>query len=366
MKRHSLVALSFLLPACAAQEPRPPAMERVQLTGDGKGFQLSPSGRPFTPWGFNYDNNGKTLILEVKTDPDWAAVREDFREMKDLGANVVRLHLQFARFMKGPEEPDERGLTDLDRLLTLAEREGLHLDLTGLGSYRKPDVLRWYDEAPEKDRWAMQARFWEAVSARAARSPAVFCYNLMNEPVSPGGKDKEWLAQPLGDYHFTERISKDRANRSRLEISRGWMRTLTAAIRRHDPRRLVTVGTFFIFDTPTSLTLGEDVREIAREVDFFSIHMYPKEGKVPEALGLLKSVQVGKPVVIEETFPLGCSPASHRKFLEGSREHASGWIGFYWGKTIEECRRSNEIRDALVREWLEFFLKEGARFKGAR
>lgn len=340
-------------------------MERVEVAPDGGGFLLSPSGKRFTPWGFNYDNNGKTLILEVKGEPDWAAIREDFREMKQLGANVVRLHLQFARFMKGPAEPDGRGLADLDRLLALAEGDGLYLDLTGLGCYRKPDVPPWYDGASEKDRWAMQARFWEAVAARAARSPAVFCYNLMNEPVSPGGADKEWLAQPLGDYHFTERISKDRAGRSRVEISREWMRTLTAAIRRHDPRHLVTVGTFFIFDTPTSLTLGEDVREIAREVDFFSIHMYPKEGKIDGALDLLKAVRVGKPVVIEETFPLGCSPASHRKFLEASRGHASGWIGFYWGKTIEECRRSNEIRDALLREWLEFFLKEGPRFRGA-
>jgi hypothetical protein len=340
-------------------------MEAVRVSADGRGFELSPSGKRFTPWGFNYDRTGKTLIFEVKSDPDWAAIREDFGEMKGMGANVVRIHLQFARLMKGPAEADERRLAELDRLLALAGEAGLYLDLTGLGCYRKPDVPRWYDEASEKDRWAMQARFWEAVAARCARSPAVFCYNLMNEPVSPGGKAEEWLANPMGDMHYVEVISKDRAGRPRTEISREWMRTLTAAIRRHDPRRLVTVGTFFIFDTPGSLTLGEDPREIAREVDYLSVHMYPKEGKIPESLDLLKSLKVGKPVVIEETFPMNCTPASHRRFLEASREHVAGWIGFYWGKTVGELRGSKERADGLLREWLEFFAEQGPRFRDA-
>ena len=70
-------------------------------------------------------------------------------------------------------------------------------------------------------------------------------------------------------------------------------------------------------------------------------------------------------MVIEETFPLNCSPVSHRKFLEGSRNYVSGWIGFYWGKTIEECRRSKDPGDALLGPWLEFFLEQGPRFRDA-
>ena len=47
----------------------------------------------------------------------------------------------------------------------------------------------------------MQARFWQAVAARCAASPAVFCYDLMNEPVVPGGKGKDSVdsGEPLGD-----------------------------------------------------------------------------------------------------------------------------------------------------------------------
>ena len=48
----------------------------------------------------------------------------------------------------------------------------------------------------ENERWQVQARFWSAVAARGAASPAVFCYDLMNEPVVPGGKRQpgDWLA----------------------------------------------------------------------------------------------------------------------------------------------------------------------------
>ena len=43
------------------------------------------------------------------------------------------------------------------------------------------------------------------------------------------------------------------------------------------------------------------------------------------------------------------------KFIEGSRGHAAGWVGFYWGKPPEELRRSRTISDALTLGLLELF-----------
>jgi hypothetical protein len=54
---------------------------------------------------------------------------------------------------------------------------------------------------------------------------------------------------------------------------------------------------------------------------------------------------------------------SFRRFVRGSRETASGWIGFYWGRTLEECRASKDLKDAFVGQWLEFFRAEGPDFK---
>ena len=107
--------------------------------------------------------------------------------MKQLGANVVRVHLQFARFMDAPDRPNENSLERLGRLVKLAEETGLYLDLTGLGCYRKQDVPAWYS-APGRDGALGEPRrgFWEAVAERCAASPAVFCYDLMNEPIVPG------------------------------------------------------------------------------------------------------------------------------------------------------------------------------------
>ncbi len=67
---------------------------------------------------------------------------------------------------------------------------------------------------------------------------------------------------------------------------------------------------------------------------------------------------MGKPVVIEEMFPLVCTPKELEEFIERSKKHAAGWIGFYWGKPPEELRRSKTIADAMTLGWLELFQKK--------
>ena len=43
--------------------------------------------------------------------------------MKELGANVVRIHLQLGKFMDGPDKPNEKALDRLAKLVA-AGREG--------------------------------------------------------------------------------------------------------------------------------------------------------------------------------------------------------------------------------------------------
>jgi hypothetical protein len=99
-------------------------------------------------------------------------------------------------------------------------------------------------------------------------------------------------------------------------------------------------------------------QKVADDLDFVSVHLYPKKGKVDEALKTLAGFAVGKPVLIEETFPLACSPQELEQFIEASKKHAAGWIGFYWGKPPEELRRSKTISDALMLGWLELFQRK--------
>ncbi len=90
-------------------------------------------------------------------------------------------------------------------------------------------------------------------------------------------------------------------------------------------------------------------------MDFVSLQLYPEKGKVTEALATLRDFTVGKPVLIDEPFPLHCSVAEFGEFVCQSGEVANGWLGFYWGRTPAECRAPDEIADAMTLGWLEFF-----------
>ena len=353
-------------PDAAASRP----LERIIVSPDRRGFVLEESGEPFIPWGFNYDHDdeGERLIEEY-WEAEWEKVVEDFREMKALGASVVRIHLQFGKLMTSPAEAEPAALARLGKLLDLCEELGVYLDITGLGCYLKPDVPAWYDALDEEGRWKAQAAFWSAVAERCAPSPAVFCYDLMNEPVVPGGGKPrdDWLGPPFaGRFHFVQFITRDLAGRERPDVARAWIRRLSRAIREHDPRTPITVGLVpWSLDRP-GLTSGFVPEVIAPELDFVSAHIYPERDKLDEALETLAGFQVGKPVVIEETFPLRCSAAELRRFFRDSRAHAAGWIGFYWGTTIEECRSSPDLRHKLMLAWLELFVEEGKAMREAR
>jgi hypothetical protein len=352
-----------LIPVLALAFPlfsRAGDMPWLAVAKDKKGFVLNSSGKPFAPWGFNYDHDADGRLIEDYWDEEWPAVEAHFGQMKKLGANVVRIHLQLGKFMDGPDKANEKALARLGKLLALAEKERLYLDLTGLGCYHKKDVPAWYDKLSEKDRWDAQARFWQAVAGKCKNSPAVFCFDLMNEPVVAGGKrkDGDWLAAPFAGKHFVQFINLDQQDRPRPDIARQWVRRLTTAIREKDKRHLITVGLVdWSLDRP-GLASGFIPAQIADDLDFISVHLYPKSGKVKDALDTLAGFSVGRPVVIEETFPLACSPKELEEFIDGSKKHAAGWIGFYWGKTPDELRRSKTISDALTLGWLELFEKK--------
>ena len=371
-RRGRLVALAILLLSAgclAADAPEAKEMPPVEVAPDGKSFRLA-GGEPktiFVPWGFNYDHDPGGRLLEDYWQREWSTVEQDFREMRQLGANVVRVHLQLGRFMSTARKANPAALDRLGKLLALAERERLYLDVTGLGCYHKKDVPPWYDALSEADRWAVQGRFWEAVAQRCARSPAVFCYDLMNEPTVGGAKKRDdWLGGAFAGKHFVQFICIETRGRQRPDVAVAWTRQLVAAIRKHDRRRLVTVGLVPWSLPGKGLTSGFEPKRIAPEVDFLSVHLYPERGKVDQALTTLRGFAVGKPVVIEETFPLKCDPAELATFIDRSHGTAHGWIGFYWGRTPRQLRPPKTIGEALTLGWLELFQKRAAAVKAGR
>ena len=110
--------------------------------------------------------------------------------------------------------------------------------LVGPGQLKVVNGHLAYTALDETARWDAQAHFWEAIAEQCKSSPAVFCYDLMNEPVVPGGsgKQEQWLAGELGGKHFVQFITRERRDRDRSEIARQWIDRLVTAIRRRDRR----------------------------------------------------------------------------------------------------------------------------------
>ena len=334
-------------------------LERVEISDDGRNFILADSKESFRIWGVNYDHDsvGEGRLIEDYWMDEWSTVEEDFREIRELGANVVRIHLQFGRFMKNPHTADEVSLSQLRRLLTLAEQTGLRLDLTGLGCYHKQDVAEWYDAMNEENRWAAQASFWRAVADTCRDSNGVFCYDLMNEPVVSGELDDGWLAGELGGKHFVQRLTLNRRDRTGETIAKAWVERMTDAIREVDPETLITVGVIpWAHVWPNAKPVFYS-SEVAEHLDFVSVHFYPKSGEIEKALAALNVYDVGKPLVIEEMFPLHCDIHELDEFVRRSESTADGWIGFYWGRTIEELETTTDggLKETLVAGWLNYF-----------
>ncbi len=333
----------------------------ISISADGKRFIVADTSQTFVPWGFNYLGVfGGLAEEEWHTDSGWARIERDFHVMKGLGANVVRWHLQFPTYMLGPDQVDSSQLDRLRKLLALAHQTGLYLDLTGLNLFRKERIPAWYDALSEEERWSVQARFWEAIASTCAGDSAVFCYDLMNEPVigAPSDKEHPWVTGYLGGFYFVQRISHNRSQCPQVEVAAAWVNQLAAAIRKQDKRTLITVGVIpwsFVWRGAKPIFYSEMTN---KSLDFVSIHVYPKSGNLSNELEALKAYAVGKPIIIEEIFPLECSIKELDQFIDSARSDVVGWVSHYFGHSIEEHRQGAGPAGALVAEFLEYWSRK--------
>jgi hypothetical protein len=111
---------------------------------------------------------------------------------------------------------------------------------------------------------------------------------------------------------------------------------------------------------------GPPPQVVGSELDFIAVHIYPETGKVAAALKNLRQFDIGKPIVVEETFPLSCGVSDERDFLLQSRGIATGWIGQYPDQSPEQLlalQRSGKITiaQAAYLSWIELFCEVGPR-----
>jgi hypothetical protein len=331
-------------------------METVKIAPDKKGFILDPSGNRYIPWGHNYAS--VDIMERLANDP--ARVEREFAEMRAAGTNVARIHPEMPRILAGPDKADPHALDQLKKLLQIAENSNIHLKITGLVCYKIKDRMAWYDSLDEQDRWTTQAFFWETIARTCAESPAVFAYDLVNEPAAAGKRADGWYTGRMGDVEFCQRLSLDPGQRNGDDIFREWTKRMVAAIRKHDQTHLITIG---------MLPFPGAYKAAAEQLDFVSPHLYPKTGKVADEIKLLKQFDWGKPIVIGETFPLSCGADDERDFLLQSRDFAHGWIGHWPDESpakLAELKKAGKatIHNAIWLSWVDLFQEIGPQMTG--
>jgi hypothetical protein len=289
-------------------------------------------------------------------------VKREFAEMQAAGTTVARIHPELPRILTGPNNADPQALDQLRKLLQIAEKSGIHLKITGLACYKINDRAAWYDSLDEQKRWKTQAFYWETIAQICAESPAVFAYDLVNEPAAAGKLVDGWYTGRMGDVEFCQRLTLEPGDRTGDVIFREWTKQMVAAIHKYDQAHLVTMG---------MLPFPGTYKAAAEHLDFVSPHLYPKTGKVDDELRLLQKFDWGKPIVIGETFPLNCSVEDERDFLLKSREFAHGWIGHWPDESpaeLVELKKSGKatIHNAIWLSWVDLFQDIGPLMIGAR
>src|SRR5690606_4375523 len=122
-----------------------------------------------------------------------------------------------------------------------------------------------------------------------------------------------------------------------------------------DDRHLLTVGVIPWAHVFKGAKPVFHSKEAGAPLDFVSVHFYPKAGKVDEALDALRVYEVGKPLIVEEMFPLSCSADELVDCIKRSRPFTDGWVSFYWGRTAAEYRDNPDMTGAIMASWLERF-----------
>lgn len=328
---------------CVFGEPPVAGLELLEVSGDG--FVSAATGAPIRFWGGDLD-----------VQPDIEVMVADFREVRRMGVNVIRLLLETEDYLVGPAcegcDPtvDTAAVDHLGDVAAAAFEAGLYLDITGNGIARHHHNGSWFDEldaSPEDEerRWAAQELFWVAVATELAPYPSIAWYDLINEPTLPavGEPATSWCFiedKPPHQPCWNPNVVKSMMDpddptqpRDGNEVADTWTIRMRDAIKvgAGDTTHPVSVGQISLCGGPLN-------RASQVHADFDSLHMYPQDDNVLDRIQKVKNCkQEGRPLVLEETYlALRVSETTMEQWLDGTEDHTAGYLGHFQGQTPTE------------------------------
>ena len=267
--------------------------------------------------GVNYWPASSAMAWLADYDP--TTTRDDFRRSDEAGFDTIRVFLRWEDAQPAADRVDNRIIGRLVDAADAASEAGVALIVTlftghmsgvnwippwamgGAGGDRRFRVVsggrlrppgsglrNWYSDG---ELVAAQERLATAVVGALSGHPAVWAWDLGNE-------NSNCTVPP--DTSTAE----------------GWLQRMTAAVRRADPGRLVTVG-IHMEDLEEDRGIGP--AEVARWCDFVSMHGYPiyadwaagpTDDRLVPFLGLITRWLAGGASVLFEEFGLPTIPAA--------------------------------------------------------
>ena len=386
-----IIAIGFQITSSAAESSK---MELIVVSADRQGFKERYSVRPYIPFGTNYYDPHTGWAPKIWRQFDAEKVREHFIVMEKLGVNCARVFLTAGSFQPEVKTIDEQALKKLDALVKIARQTGIRLILTGPDHWEGSPSYWMPDRFSGEEALRALEHFWDVVGQRYRGEPAIFAWDLLNEPHMPWF-NKEWQSRWnawLQENYGNEAVLKadwgnmltksdkwgeisapedkpDAGNlrlydwqRFRELLADEWVRRQVESLRRADPTHLITVG--YIQWSYPLVRPGSPSRYAAfnpnrqkQWLDFMTIHFYPTMGapfgseenwdkNISYLQAVLGYCHTGKPIVLGEFgWYGGGAPQNHPHLteaqqaewisaeIEASRPLADGWLSWPFADT---------------------------------
>ena len=290
---------------------------------------------------------------------------QDYKNVADMGMNVIRLPLWFRNFMSDDngtwyrKDNGDIDFDELDEVVDMCRKYGLYLilDMHGLPGYQndydhcgRSKSMSLFDETEngEKNR-AITLELWTEIAKHYAGEPVIAMYDLMNEPLGTNITVKSSQRQMFWDF-------SDELYREIREIDPDHIISMEAI---WDPSAIASPSVYGW----TNIVYQEHLYDVS------NIAMLSKADEI-------KRAKYNAPFLIGEFYPRGIASFDFMLSLfnkrnlswttwtykgAGSWAEGSPWF-LYGSSSVEKIDAQNDSYDTLMQKFGECLLTDSGNF----